>query len=111
VTRRICQAIDLDPAAIAEYERRHRPGAPPAAVNANIRAGGILSMDIYRVADRLFMIMEVNDDFDPAALARADATDPAIRAWAEDMAVLQRPIRDALGWAAMTCIYRLADQP
>lgn len=111
MTRRICQAIDLDPAAIAEYERRHRPCGPPAAVNANIRAGGILAMEIHRVADRLFMIMDVGDDFDPAALADADANDPAIRAWAEDMAAFQRPIHDAQSWAEMTCIYRLADQP
>ena len=111
MTRRICQAIDLDPAAVAEYEHRHRPGGPPAAVNANIRAGGIVSMEIYRVADRLFMIMEVDDDYDAAALADADATDPAIRAWAQDMAALQRPIGDAPSWAAMSCIYRLGDQP
>jgi L-rhamnose mutarotase len=113
VTRRICHAIDLadDPAVFAAYEARHRVGGPPAAVNANIRAGGVVEMEIYRVADRLFMIMEVGDDFDPAALAEADVADPVIAAWATEMAALQRPIGDAASWAPMTRIYRLSEQP
>lgn len=111
MTRRICHAVDLDPAAIEEYERRHRPGGPPPEVSANIRAGGVLGLEIYRVADRLFMIMEVGDAFDPEALARADVEDPIVSRWARDMAALQRPIAGAGSWLPMTCIYRLSDQP
>jgi L-rhamnose mutarotase len=115
VTRRLCHAIDLkdDPAVLAQYERRHEPGGPPAEVNANIRRGGVVEMEIYRVADRLFMIMEVGDDFDPAALAEADTGNPVIRAWSTEMAALQRPIAatDEPSWAEMTCVYRLSEQP
>lgn len=113
MTRRLCHAIDLAtaPGAIAAYEARHAAGGPPPAINANIRAGGIVEMEIYRVTDRLFMIMEVDDDYDPVALARADVADPAISAWASEMAALQRPIVGHQSWAPMTCIYRLSDQP
>lgn len=90
--------LDLkdDPDLIAAYEAHHRPGAVPEAVLASIRESGIEEMEIYRSGNRLVMVIESSDDFDPAAKAAADAADPAVIAWEELMDRYQQ----RLPWAA-----------
>lgn len=108
-------ALDLvdAPEAIAEYEHVHRPGGPPQAVTDSIRAAGIRTMNIFRVADRLVMIAEVEDDFAGFGAEPAGQPDPEVQAWDAAMAALQRPIpgSGATGWAEMRAVYRLDDQP
>jgi len=55
---RYCLALDLqpDPALIAEYEGWHREVWP--GIRKSIVDGGIEGMEIYRLENRLFMIME-----------------------------------------------------
>jgi L-rhamnose mutarotase len=86
--------IDLvdEPAAIARYEAWHAAGALPPAIGASIRGAGIVAMDIYRTGDRLVMVMDTDDSFDPAVKAAADAADPAVRAWEAQMDAVQRPL-------------------
>ncbi|HEX8302664.1 L-rhamnose mutarotase [Sphingomonas sp.] len=113
---RRCLILDLqnDPTLIAQYEHWHRPGGPPAAVNASIRAAGILQMEIFRSADRLIMIMDVGPGFDPAAKAQADAADPEVQAWERLMNAYQKPVswaRPGEKWVSAPSIYRLSDQP
>lgn len=62
---RLCFALDLvdDDQAIADYERQHKPGAVWAEIIDDIRAEGYLSMEIWRAADRLFMVAETTEDF------------------------------------------------
>lgn len=61
--KRHCFALDLKPDAelIAEYEKYHTEVWPE--VLENLSAAGIEQLEIYRVENRLFMIMEVNDSF------------------------------------------------
>lgn len=60
---RYCFAVDLkdDPIAIAAYEEYHKSVWPE--IIQSIKDAGIHVMDIYRVSNRLFMIMEAGDDF------------------------------------------------
>lgn len=78
---RYALALDLkdDPVLIAEYERLHRQIQPD--IEQSIRQAGITSMDIYRVGNRLFMLMETDDTFSFNAKAAADAANPAVQAW------------------------------
>jgi len=57
---RYCLTLDLkdDPILIAEYEAWHQKIWPE--IIDSIRNSGIENMQIYRFANRLFMIMEVN---------------------------------------------------
>ncbi len=108
--------LDLvdDAAAIAEYERWHRPGNVPAPVLAAIRAGGIAAMDIYRTANRLVMVTTVDPGFDPVAHAAADAADPDVAAWEARMGAFQRALPgapDGSRWTPMERIFRLGDHP
>lgn len=94
--KRYCLALDLkdDPELIAQYEMHHRAVWPE--VLESIRVAGIEDMQIYRTGNRLFMIMEVNEQFDGAAKAAADATNPRIVEWETFMDTFQQ----RLPWAA-----------
>ncbi|MDR2613457.1 MAG: L-rhamnose mutarotase [Deltaproteobacteria bacterium] len=112
--RRYCQALDLrdDPALIAEYEEAHRLIWPEIA--ANIRAQGVLDMEIWRIGTRLFMIMDVDDSFsfDRAAVL-ADA-EPAVGRWEKAMWKYQVPTPWTLPggkWTPMERVFSLAGQP
>lgn len=80
---RLCYVLDLhdDAALIAEYERWHRPAEVWPEVVASLQQAGILELEIFRSGDRLVMLMEVGEDYDPAAKAARDAADPRILAW------------------------------
>ncbi len=56
-------ALDLkdDPALIAEYEAWHRAVWPE--ITKSIRYAGIESLKIWRAGNRLFMLIETDDDF------------------------------------------------
>lgn len=38
-------------------------------------------MEIYLVGNRMFMIMEVDDSFDPVEKAKMDANNPKVQEW------------------------------
>jgi len=76
--RRFCLALDLkdDPALIDAYQAHHRNVWPE--VLKSIHEAGIVEMDIYRVENRLFMIMETEPGFSFEKKAQDDlsALDP-----------------------------------
>ena len=79
--KRYCLALDLvdDEHLMAEYEAHHRQVWPE--IIASIRDAGIEKMEIYRYANRLFMIMEVNDKFSFSKKAEADLANPKVQEW------------------------------
>ena len=68
-TTRHCLATDLknNPELIEQYKHYHQAGNGFPAVAKSIRDAGIVEMEIYLIENRLFMIMEVDDSFDPVA--------------------------------------------
>jgi L-rhamnose mutarotase len=94
--KKFCLALDLknDPALIAEYEAYHNNIWPEIA--ASIKETGILNMEIYRVGNRLFMIMETVDDFSFEKKSAMDLANPAVQKWENLMWHFQQP----LPWAA-----------
>lgn len=89
---RYCLALDLrdDPDLIARYEELHREVWPD--VVRHIREHGVLSMEIYRLGTRLFMVMETNDAlYDADKMARAAQTNVAVRQWEDLMWKFQAP--------------------
>lgn len=107
MSNRLVFALDLvdDATLIAEYERRHAPGAVWPDVIADIRQRGMLELEIWRVADRMVMIAEVADDYPRDA---DPAVQPTIDAWEAEMDRFQRRIAgDGPKWAAMKRIFAL----
>jgi L-rhamnose mutarotase len=108
--KRYCLALDLvnDPALIAEYEAYHREVWPE--IKKSITDSGITNMEIYRIMDRLFMIMEVNDSFSFEAKGAADAANPKVQEWEQLMWKYQKALpvaKPGEKWLMMDRIFSL----
>jgi L-rhamnose mutarotase len=111
MTRRYCLTLDLkdDPALIEEYRRHHQDVWPE--IKKSIRDSGIEDMEIYLFANRLFMIMEVNDSFSFDAKSLADKSNPKVQEWEKLMWKFQSPLSQAKPgekWLLMEKIFKLA---
>ena len=82
---RYCLALDLQPdtALIAEYDEYHKGIWPE--IKASIVESGITNMEIYRLENRLVMIMETGPDFSFERKGAMDAGNPAVQRWEELM--------------------------
>ncbi len=87
---RYCLALDLknDGEAIAAYDRYHKAVWPE--VLQSIKAAGIISMEIYRYSNRLFMIMDVDETFSFERKAAADEANSKVQEWEALMATFQQ---------------------
>lgn len=108
--KRHCLTLDLkdDPTLIAEYEAYHRAVWPD--ILESIRNAGITGMEIYRLGNRLFMIMETTDDFSFEQKAAMDAANPKVQEWEELMWRFQQPLPGAQAgekWMVMERIFEL----
>lgn len=111
-TRRIVRLMDLNsrPDLLQAYEFAHARGHTPAAVLRAQRCHGIAELEIYRAGDRLVMLMEVTDDYDPAALEAESGRSPEIAAWHKRMAELQRaPFADGVAWPEAHLLFRQSE--
>lgn len=113
---RLCFALDLndDPELIAEYEEWHRPGKVWPEIIESIRNAGIREMEIFRVANRLFMVIDADEGFSPTNKAAADAANPRVQAWEKLMWKFQKPLPSAKPgekWIAAPRIFALSAAP
>ena len=83
--KRYCLALDLknDPELIAEYEAYHKNVWPE--IITSIKEAGILNMEIYRIMNRLFMIMETDNDFSFENKSQNDSLNTKVQQWEELM--------------------------
>lgn len=97
MSTRYCLALDLkdQPELIREYEAYHTPGKVWPEVLESIKESGIRHMEIYRTGNRLFMVMEVGDDFSFEKKAELDQNNPKVQEWEKLMWKFQQ----ALPWA------------
>jgi L-rhamnose mutarotase len=107
-----CLANDLkdDPQLIEEYEQHHK--AVWAENLAGIRASGILTMDIFRTGNRLFMIMTTDDNFSFEAKAKVDASNIKLQEWETLMDKYQQRIpwaKPGEKWVLMHQIFTMPD--
>lgn len=107
---RFCLTLDLkdDPKLIAEYEAYHKAVWPE--ILDSIKTSGIEKMQIYRFANRLFMIMEVNNSFSFEAKSKADAMNPKVLEWEELMWKYQQSLpgsKPGEKWQLMNKIFEL----
>jgi L-rhamnose mutarotase len=108
--RRYCLALDLkdDPALIAEYEEWHRKVYPEN--EKNILDSGVINLEIYRVRNRMFMILEVDESFTFERKAAMDASNPKVQEWEALMWKFQQALpgsKPGEKWLLMDSIYQL----
>jgi len=104
-------ALDLkdDAQMIEQYEALHRQVAPE--IRQSITDSGITQMEIFRFGNRMFMIIEANDDFSFADKAAADAANPHVKAWEQLTWKFQKAIPGAKPgekWVVMDKIFELS---
>jgi L-rhamnose mutarotase len=108
--KRYALALDLkdDPKLISEYERYHERIWPE--IEKSIRNSGIENMEIYRIGNRLFMLMEVSDDFSFEQKAKMDAGNKKVQEWETLMWNYQQALpmaKPGEKWLLMKKIFQL----
>ena len=109
---RYCLALDLkdDPQLIAAYEEYHASVWPE--IITSIKEAGIKNLEIYIVANRLFMIMEVGDDFSFEKKAAMDAKNEIVMQWEKLMWEYQQALptsKPGEKWVLMKKIFSLSN--
>tara|TARA_B100001013_G_C24517974_1_gene405762 strand:- start:34 stop:375 length:342 start_codon:yes stop_codon:yes gene_type:complete len=103
------QAIDLinDPDVIKKYDEYHK-NVWVEDLEA-MKTQGILRMKIWRVSNRLFMLMETSDDYDPDTYSEYTDNDPKAKEWDDIMQKLQQKIpgvgKSTDWWAPMDLVF------
>lgn len=105
-----CFALDLkdDPALIAEYKAYHENVWPE--IIKSIKDSGIEGLEIYLVANRMFMIMLVNDDFSFEKKGVEDANNVKVQEWETLMWNYQQALptaKEGEKWMLMEKVFQL----
>ncbi len=109
---RHCFALDLfdDPTLIAEYEHWHKSENSWPEIKKSILDAGITQMEIYRIKNRLFMIMETDDTYDAEMKSSMDKLNPKVQEWESLMWKFQQPLpwaKEGEKWIKMDTIFKL----
>jgi len=107
---RYCLALDLkdDPNLIAQYEKYHQNVWPE--IIKSIKGSGIEVLDIYRTGNRMFMIIEANENFSFEKKAAMDAVNPKVQEWENLMWKFQQALpfaKPGEKWILMDKIFEL----
>jgi L-rhamnose mutarotase len=108
--KKFCLALDLidDLELIAEYEKYHQNVW--SEIKQSILDSGIINMEIYRVQNRLFMIVEADEDFSFEAKNEADKNNLKVQEWEELMWKFQQQLPNSKPgekWQLMDKIFSL----
>ncbi|MCW2120935.1 L-rhamnose mutarotase [Flavobacterium sp. 7A] len=111
-TKRHCFSCDLknDSQLIAEYKEYHAAGKAWPEITKSIKDAGIVDMQIYLTGNRMFMIMEVNEKFDPVQKSKMDAENPKVLEWENLMWNYQQELpwaKDGEKWIALEQVFQL----
>lgn len=103
-------ALDLvdDSKLIKEYEEIHKNIWPD--IRQSILDAGVVDMQIYRVGNRLSMIMVTDETFSFERKAEMDLANPIVQEWEEKMWKYQQAIPGSTGdskWVLMDKIFQL----
>ncbi len=112
VTRKLYYACDLidKPELIQEYKRYHAKENAWPEITKSIKDSGIIDLEIYILANRLFMIMEVDETFSPERKQMMDTANPKVQEWEKLMWQFQQAppgAKDGEKWLPMEQIYKL----
>ena len=108
--KRYCLALDLQENEIAfkAYDEYHKKVWPE--VKESLKEAGILDMEIYRVHNRLFMILKTSPDFSFENKAILDEANPKVQQWETLMSQFQKPLPGAepsKKWLLMERVFKL----
>ncbi len=108
-TKKYCLTLDLkdDPALIEAYEAHHR-NVWPETKNSFVDSG-ILSMEIFRWRNRLFMILITKEDFTFERKKEMDLSNEKVQKWESLMESYQQRLQGTPAgekWQLMKNIFK-----
>jgi L-rhamnose mutarotase len=108
--KRYCLTLDLvnDEKLIEEYRQYHQSVWPE--IKQSISSSGIENLEIYLLENRLFMIMDVNENFSFDEKSKADLANPKVQEWENLMWKFQQPLpgsKPGEKWVLMDQIFKL----
>ncbi|MCM4153781.1 L-rhamnose mutarotase [Arenibacter sp. N53] len=108
--KRYCLALDLkdDPELIKAYDDYHKEVWPE--ILQSLRESGIKDMEIYRLRNRMFMIIDADDSFSFEKKAKIDAKYPENEKWEEIMWKFQQALpfaKPGEKWMEMEKVFKL----
>jgi L-rhamnose mutarotase len=111
-SKKLCYACDLvdNPELIEQYKNYHSKENAWPEITKSIKDSGIVDMEIYLLANRLFMIIEVDEAFTPERKQKMDAANPKVQEWENLMWEFQQvPLgaKDGEKWMKMEQIFKL----
>jgi L-rhamnose mutarotase len=103
-----CLACDLkdDDRLIEAYDEYHKNVWPE--IKESLNQSGIRVMEIYRTGNRLFMIIQVREDFSFEKKAAMDLASPIVQKWETLMSRFQQQITwapDNVKWILMERVF------
>ena len=109
---RLYFACDLKdhPVLIQQYVNMHAPGKVWPEITKSIRDAGIANMEIYMTGNRLFMVMDVDENFDPEIKNKMDKENPKVQEWESLMWHFQQSLpwaKDGAKWIPLKRIFSL----
>lgn len=111
MSQRFCLNLDLksDPQLIAAYKEHHLKIWPE--IRESLLDSGIQDMEIYLLGTRLFVVMEVSENFSWSAKRESDRNNPKVQEWETLMWKSQQPLPAAPPgekWLLMERIFKLS---
>lgn len=108
--KKFCLALDLidDPKLISEYEKYHQNVWPE--IKQSILDSGIINMEIYRVQNRLMMIIEADENFSFEAKNELDNNNTKVQEWENLMSKFQQQLPNSKPgekWLLMDKVFSL----
>lgn len=108
--KRFCFALDLkdDASLISEYKEYHKNVWPE--ITESIKNSGIVKLEIYQVANRLFMIIDAKDSFSLELKQQTDMLNPKVQEWELLMWKYQKALpigKPGEKWMLMEHIFKL----
>lgn len=112
MAKKYCLALDLrnDPELIESYKRYHQKEHFRPEITSSIKEAGIVNMQIYLTGNRLFMIMEVDEQFDFESKTTMDAENSQVQEWENFVSQFQQVLpwaKKGEKWVLMEQIYQL----
>ncbi|MFA9187224.1 L-rhamnose mutarotase [Flavobacterium sp. FBOR7N2.3] len=111
-SKKLCYACDLvdNQELIKLYKYYHKKENAWPEITKSIKDSGVIDMEIYLFANRLFMIMEVDESYTPERKQMMDAANPKVQEWEKLMWKFQQALpgaKEGEKWLPMEQIYKL----
>ena len=108
--KRFCYTLDLkDDSKLKQEYIKHHSNVWPEIINS-LKESGIIKAEIYNIGDRLFLLIDTNDEFTEENKRKLDLKNSIVQKWEALMSNYQKKIEFSKSenkWVRMNKIFEL----